>query len=130
MPVRYVRKLGFALALLLPTFQSQLVGFIAINLSFLCMYLCYRPSKTPLTNYVCIFMELLMIVYEGVYYGYDKLDVKSTNSQYGFSIGMIIVQITILLGMMAWIIYRLIIVIRDADMWKVVYERITRNTDP
>lgn len=62
MPARYARKLAFGLALLLPSFQSQLVGLLAINLSFLVLYLCYRPSKTPLNNSVCLLLELLMVV--------------------------------------------------------------------
>lgn len=62
MPARYARKLAFGLALLLPSFQSQLVGLLAINLSFLVLYLCYRPSKNPLNNSVCLLLELLMVI--------------------------------------------------------------------
>jgi hypothetical protein len=112
MPLRYGRKLFFAIALLLPSFQSQLVALLSINISFLVLYLCYKPSKTPLTNYVCLFLEVLLVLMEGVFFSYDKLDSKPVNSQLGFSVCMIILQGLSMLAILAWVVYRLILVIK------------------
>ncbi len=54
MPVRFLRKLFFVIALLLPSFQSQLVLLLSINISFFIMMLCYRPSKSTLTHYASL----------------------------------------------------------------------------
>lgn len=111
-PIRYGRKLIFAIALLLPSFQSQLIALLSINCSFFVMYLCFRPSKTPLTNYVCFIFELLLIVLEGLFYAYDKLKTKNVDSQFGFSVGMMTVEGLIMITAVIWIIYRLILVIK------------------
>lgn len=89
--MRYGRKLLFVIALLLSSLQSQVVALLAINISFLLIYLCLKPSKSPLTNKICIAVELLMIILESLFLAYDKLITKSVNNQLGFSIGMIII---------------------------------------
>lgn len=56
MPVRFLRKFLFVVALLLPAVQSQLVLLLAVNISFFIMLACYRPSKIPLTHYLCLLL--------------------------------------------------------------------------
>jgi hypothetical protein len=72
-PLRYLRKLLFVVSFMLPSFQSQIVSLLAVNLSFLFYYLCHKPSKSSMTNYVCLFLELLMIILESLFYAYNRL---------------------------------------------------------
>lgn len=72
-PLRYLRKLLFVVSFMLPTFQSQIVCLLAINLSFLFYYLCHQPTKSSVTNYVCLFLELLMIILQSLFYAYNRL---------------------------------------------------------
>ena len=54
MPIRYLRKFFFVIALLLPSIQSQLVLLLSINISFFIMLLIYRPSKNAISHYACV----------------------------------------------------------------------------
>lgn len=56
MPVRFLRKFLFVIALLLPSMQSQLILLLSVNISFLIMLACYRPSKSPLTHYASLLL--------------------------------------------------------------------------
>jgi phosphoglycerol transferase MdoB-like AlkP superfamily enzyme len=130
MPIRYLRKLFFALALLLPSVQSQLVFLLSINLAFLIMLVVYRPSKTALTNYVCIFIELMLVVLECLCFAYDKLIFKTLDNQTGFADGMLVVEGAAMLTVLGWIIYRLGLVISETDVWKKIHAKLTANTHP
>lgn len=62
MPVRFLRKLLFVIAFLLPSIQSQLILLLSVNISFFIMLACYRPSKVPLTHYLSLLLEFLIII--------------------------------------------------------------------
>lgn len=91
MPIRYGRKYLLALALLLPSLQSQAILMLMVNGVFFIFYLCYQPAASPITNKVCMIVEIGYIILEGLFIAYDKLLSKDINSQLGFSIAMITV---------------------------------------
>lgn len=43
---------------------------------------------------------------------------------------MLVLEAAIVLIILVWLTYRLILAIQASDSWKIVYQRITRNTDP
>lgn len=124
-PLRYLRKLLFALSFMLPSFQSQIVCLLAVNISFIFYYLCHQPSKSSITNYICLLLELLMIILESIFYAYNRLDSKPTNSQIGFSLGMLAVEGIAMITIITWLFYRLALMIRETDSWKHIYAKIT-----
>ena len=124
-PLRYLRKLLFVVSFMLPSFQSQIVSLLAINISFIFYYLCHQPSKSSVTNYVCLFLELLMIILESIFYAYNRLESKPTDSQIGFSFGMLTVQGLAIITIIVWLFYRLVFMIRETDSWKHIYAKIT-----
>ena len=89
--MRYARKLIFCLGLLLTTVQTQGLVLLASNILFLSFYACYRPAKAPLTNKICIALEIGLILLISLFISYDKLNTKDISAQLGFSIAMIVV---------------------------------------
>lgn len=77
-----------------------------------------------------ITIETSYIVLAGMYYGYNKLENKSLDEQVGFSIAMIVIKTLIILAIIAWIIYRGILVIRDTETWQNAYVKMTENKSP
>jgi hypothetical protein len=124
-PLRYLRKLLFVVSFMFPSFQSQIVSLLAINISFIFYYLCHHPAKSSVTNYVCLFLELLMIILESIFYAYNRLLSKTTESQIGFSLGMLTIQGVAIVTIIVWLVYRLVFMIRETDSWKHIYAKIT-----
>lgn len=54
LPMRYMRKLLFCLALLLDSVQTQGMVLLASNIVFLSFFGCYKPASSPLTNKIVI----------------------------------------------------------------------------
>ena len=129
-PIRYGRKYLLALALLLSSLQSQALAMLMTNAVFFIFYLCYQPATSPITNKVCMIIQIGYIILEGLFIGYDKLVAKDINSQLGFSIAMITIEGLVILLVLAWATYRLILVIRETNVWKHIYKKLTENTDP
>ena len=130
MPLRYLRKTIFAAALLLPSLQSQAVAILAINIVFLFIFFFYQPSKNRITNYVCLSVEILLIILTGLFIAYDKILLKSIERQVGFSIGMLIVEASIVLILIVWSIYRLVLVIKDTETWQKIHAKVTEDKSP
>jgi hypothetical protein len=112
MPMRYARKLIFCLGLLLTTVQTQGLVLLGSNILFLSFYICYRPAKAPLTNTICILLEIGLVLLIALFIAYDKLDTKDITNQLGFSIAMIVIEAIMMIIVLLWAIYRLILVIR------------------
>ena len=91
LPMRYLRKLLFCLALLLTSVQTQGMVLLATNILFLSFFGCYKPAKAPLTNKVVISLEIGLILLISLFLGYDKLTTKDITNQLGFSIAMVVV---------------------------------------
>jgi hypothetical protein len=70
--------------------------------------MCFTPSKSKITNYVNFAIEIGYIVLEGLFYGYFKLENKTSEEQLGFAFTMIAVQALILLVVFVWAFYRMI----------------------
>ena len=130
MPMRYIRKLCLCFALVMPSFEAQLVIMLMTNIVFMTYCLCFTPSKSKLTNYVNIAIELGYILIEGLFYGYFKLENKVSEEQIGFSFALITIQALILLIVFMWAFYRLICDFKQSETWKYIYMKLTENTNP
>ncbi len=48
----------------------------------------------------------------------------------GFAVAMVVIQTAAILIVLGWVGYRLILVIKDSDVWFKIYAKLTENTDP
>lgn len=128
--LRYVRKMLFCFALLLPSVDSQCISIIVVSGLFLMYVGCYMPSNSMVTNVINIIIETSYIILAGLFYSFNKLEVKDMEAQTGFSITMITVQGLVVGIVLLWIIYRGIVMIKESETWQNIYLRITENTDP
>ena len=60
-----------------------------------------------------------------MYFGYYKLTTKGISEQVGFAISLVVIKTLILLGIIAWIIYRGVLIIKQTDTWQNVYHKMT-----
>ena len=130
MPLRYIRKLLFCAALVVPYPDAQSMLLVFISLMFLLYLLCYMPAESKLTNIMNICIEGSYLTLAGMIYGYDKLKEKNMEEQNGFAISMIVIICLMLLAVLAWVIYRGIQVIGATESWAYIYKKLTENTDP
>lgn len=66
-----------------------------------------------------------MIILESIFYAYNRLLSKTTESQIGFSLGMLTIQGVAIVTIIVWLVYRLVFMIRETDSWKHIYAKIT-----
>jgi len=72
-PFRYIRKLMLCLALVMPSFEAQVIIMMMVNFVFMAYYMCFTPSKSKLTNYLNFSVEIGYILIEALFYAYFKL---------------------------------------------------------
>lgn len=70
------------------------------------------PSSSNVTNATNVTIEVSYITLAGMYYGYNKLDQKSLDEQVGFAISLVVIKALVLVGIIGWIIYRGVLVIK------------------
>lgn len=91
--------------------QSQAMLLLANSIVFLCFFGCYKPAKAPLTNKVVFLLELGFILLVGLFIAYDKVVDKNINTQLGFSIALVVVEVLMILLAIVWSFYRLMMLI-------------------
>lgn len=104
----------FCFALLLPSVDSQCISIIVVSALFLMYIGCYMPSNSMVTNVINIIIETSYIVLAGLFYSFNKLEVKDMEAQTGFSITMITVQGLVVGIVLLWIIYRGLVMIKES----------------
>ena len=62
----------------MPAFEAQIIIMLMSNIVFMTYIMCFTPSKSKLTNYVNFAIEISYIVLEGLFYGYYKLENKTS----------------------------------------------------
>lgn len=101
-----------AFALINPLASLQLILLIVFNLVVVIYYLCFKPSKSKISNYLNAFLHIAMILVEMVLFIYSTGDMTS-ESQTSTSYGLFAIMGISILSVLGWIIYRLIVYIRE-----------------
>lgn len=111
-PIRGLFKIMVGCALISPEVSIQLMLLIVFNITMLVYTLCFKPSKSNATNYLNAFIHLAMITYEIVLFLYQVSE-KSSAYQNTISYGLFSIIGVTVLTVFAWIIYRLVLFVRE-----------------
>jgi hypothetical protein len=61
MPLRYIRKLLFCIFLVIGTTETQVISIMGANFLVFSYYAFFKPSKSRLSNWINILIELCYI---------------------------------------------------------------------
>jgi hypothetical protein len=111
-PMRALFKFVVGFILIAGEISVQLVLLMVFNMVYLLYTLCYVPSKRSITNYLNIFLMAGMVVCEIVLFIYSISD-KNSNYQNTISIALLSIMGFMVIVVLLWIIYRLILFIRQ-----------------
>jgi hypothetical protein len=99
-------------ALISTQYSIQLILLIVFNIVMIVFTLCFKPSKHNATNYLNAFIHISMVLYEIVLFVYGNSSM-SASYQNTISYGLFAIIGATVLTVFAWIIYRLILYIRE-----------------
>jgi len=111
-PLRGLFKLLVGCALIFPEVSIQLMLLMVINLTYIVVTLCYKPSRNAPTNYVNVFVHLVMIGMEIVLFFY-QISTKSYTYQTTISYVLLSLIGVAVLAVFAWALYRSVLFIRE-----------------
>lgn len=87
------------------------------NLVFMAYIMCFTPSKSKLTNYVNLAIEIGYVIIEGMFYAYFKLEDKTLEEQNGFAYGLIAVEGLVVVVAFLWMVYRFVADLKESSTW-------------
>lgn len=111
-PLRGLFKMVIGLVLISGEASVQLILMMIFNLIYLIYTACYAPSKNKLTNALNILLMLGLIAIEIVLFWYSTTTMDTT-TQNTYSIVLLSMMGTLVALVLVWIIYRLIVYIRE-----------------
>jgi hypothetical protein len=109
--LRGLFKVLIACALISPEVSIQLILMMVFNMLMIVYTLCYKPSKSALTNYLNIFIHTAMISLEIVLFLY-QISEKSSAYQNTISYASFAIIGVAAIAVFVWIFYRLVVYIR------------------
>jgi hypothetical protein len=113
MPLRYVRKVFFAIFIVIGIIELQLIGLIASNFIVLAFYGLYKPSKSKFSNYVNILIELVYIGLEVTILLFTNSVSLSTKEKLSFGTTMIGLSLAALFLALLWMIWQFLLFLYD-----------------
>lgn len=109
--MRGFTKLVIACILMAPQVSIQLILLMVFNIVYIIYTLCFMPSKSKLTNILNTTIHSFMILFEIVLFVYNISD-KSSAYQITISYVLLSLMGTLIVFILAWVVYRLVMFIR------------------